>query len=290
MTVLETIQRSTEFLDRKGVDSPRLQSESLLAHVLGLPRMQLYLNFQRELTAAELDACRDLVRRRGQRMPLQHLVGSVSFCGLEIRVGRQALIPRPETEQLVDHATALLRASTAPSPRVLDLGTGTGCIAIALAVRCPAARILATDLSLDALALAQSNALAHQVTQRVGFLQADGLRGLPDKAVFHLIASNPPYIPTAEIEQLQPEVRDHDPRAALDGGADGLDFYRAIAVQAAAHLVPEGALLVEHGDGQSPAITGLLLRENWIVDPPLPDYSGRERFLVARPTKPGIRP
>ncbi len=282
MTVLEIIQKSTEFLTRKGVESPRLQSETLLAHILGQPRMQLYLNFQRELSEVHVAACRDLVQRRGRREPLQHLVGSVSFCGLELRVDGRALIPRPETEQLVDHAVAFLRDLGTETPTVLDFGTGTGCIAVALAVRCPRARIWASDVSAEALELARLNALAHTAADRITFLLGDGLAGLPAGSCFDLIVSNPPYIPSAEIDQLQPEVREHDPRIALDGGGDGLNCYRLLAGEAAGLLAPGGALMVEHGDGQAVAINTLLQRENWIVEAPLSDYSGRERFLVAR--------
>lgn len=284
MTVLETIRRSTEFLAARGVDSPRLQSECLLAHVLQLPRMQLYLSFQRALTNHELTTARDLVQRRGKREPLQHLLGSVSFCGLDLRVSRQALIPRPETEQLVEHAITILEHSHVSNPKVLDFGTGSGCIAIALAIRFPTARLTACDISEGALQLASSNAVAHRVEDRIQFLQGDKFKALPEAAQFELIVSNPPYIPTAEIDQLQPEVKDHDPRVALDGGVDGLDFQRLLAAEASAWLNPTGTLMLECGDDQASAIQTLLTAENWIVEPPRPDYSGRERFLIARPS------
>lgn len=282
MTVLQTIQKSADFLTRKGVESPRFQSESIIAHVLGMPRMQLYLNFHRELSQAQISACRELVMRRGNREPLQHLVESVSFCGLEIRVNATALIPRPETEQLVEHAEAFLRGFTSAAPQVLDLGTGTGCIAIALAVRCPTARISASDISPEALALARSNAALHHLQDRIQFLPGDTFAALPAGARFDLIVCNPPYVASAEIDTLQPEVKDHDPRVALDGGSDGLDFYRLLASRAPAHLTPHGGLLVEFGDGQANIIREILTRENWIVESPLNDYSGRERFLIAR--------
>lgn len=282
MTVLEIIQKSTDFLTRKGVDAPRFQSESLLAHVLEMPRMQLYLNFQKELSDDQISTCRAMVQRRGNREPLQHLLGSVSFCGLDFAVTGQALIPRQETEQLVEHAEAFLREQASPAPTALELGTGTGCIAVALAVRCPTLQLSAVDASAQALELAISNATAHKVLDRIAFLQSDGFKALPAENLFGLIVSNPPYIPTAEIETLQPEVKDHDPRMALDGGSDGLDFYRLMAAEAPAHLSPEGRLIVEFGDGQARAITEILTRENWIVDAPLADYSGRERFLIAR--------
>jgi release factor glutamine methyltransferase len=310
VTVLEAIQKSADFLAKKGVESPRLQIELLLAHLLKLPRMKLYLNFERTLTPAEVDALRELVRRRGRREPLQHIIGSISFCGLEIAVNRHALVPRPETELLAELGWewlefTLQRVLEQPKgwiPTALDFGTGTGCIAIALAVKCPAAKITATDVSTDALALAKENAAKNNVSERIEFLQSDGFaawldapeRGRPAREFsgaetrtscprsFNLIISNPPYIPSAEIATLQPEVRDFDPRSALDGGADGLDFYRWIASQAAALLKPGGKVMLEFGDGHAGAIRQIFENEKWIVEAVKEDYSHRARILMAR--------
>lgn len=282
MTVLEIIRKSTEFLEAKGVESPRLQSESILAHLLAMPRMQIYLNFERSLSDSQLATCRELVKRRGNREPLQHLLGTVSFCGLEIRVSPHALIPRPETEQLVEHSEAFLKQLHCPAPQVLDFGTGTGCIAVALAVRCPSAQITALDISTDALELARTNASANKVLDRIELTHGNGVSALAAAPRYDLIVSNPPYIPSAEIDTLQPEVRDFDPRIALDGGSDGLEFYRSMAVDAPEHLGPGGGLVVEFGDGQACAISTVFTAEKWIVNSPLPDYSGRERFLIAR--------
>lgn len=272
---------STDFLARKGVESARLQSESILAHLLQTSRMQLYLSLQRDLSEDQVTACRELVERRGNREPLQHLLGSVSFDGLEIRVSPHALIPRPETEQLVEQAEAILRALPDTIPTVLDWGTGTGCIAIALAVRYDAARITACDISPEALELARSNAELHKVLHRIDFRQGAGFDALSSGSRFDLIVSNPPYIPSGEIEMLEPEVKNHDPRTALNGGHDGLDFYRYLAVEAPSRLACRGGLIVEFGDGQATAISEILTCEKWIVGAPLPDYSGRERFLAA---------
>ncbi|MBW8863995.1 MAG: peptide chain release factor N(5)-glutamine methyltransferase, partial [Verrucomicrobia bacterium] len=161
MTVLEAIQKTADFLGKKGVESSRLNAELLLAHVLKLPRMKLYLNFERALTAAETDAYRDLVKRRGQREPLQHITGSTSFCGCEIVVTRNALVQRPETEMLAELGWQFLSTSNAQPSTALDFGTGTGCIAIALAVKCPTSQVTALDVSPDALALAKQNATAN---------------------------------------------------------------------------------------------------------------------------------
>ena len=330
MTVLEAIQKSADFLGKKSVESPRLQTELLLAHLLKLPRMKLYLNFERVLTPAETDALREFVKRRGQREPLQHIVGSTSFCGYEIAVNRNALVPRPETELLAElgwrflgeiaaapeRQTPFQRESSMPSehaepefgvPTALDFGTGTGCIAIALAAKCPNVKITATDISADALALAKANAARNQVAERIGFLQGDGFATfhsegrvprVPNSEIeakimdacnsslrnweFDLVISNPPYIPSAEITTLQPEVRDFDPRAALDGGADGLDFYRKLAAEAGPFLKPDGKIMLEFGDGQAEAVRSIFEMQKWIVEAVKEDYSQRARILIAK--------
>ena len=327
MTVLEAIQKSAEYLAKKGVESPRLQTELLLAHLLKLPRMKLYLNFERTLTPAETDGLREFIERRGQREPLQHITGSTSFCGFEIAVNRHALVPRPETELLAELGWEFLARLSAElerrpparreggelqehagpeagAPIALDFGTGTGCIAIALAAKCPSVKIIATDVSPDALALAKQNAGRHNAAERIEFVQSDGFAALKDRwgerprepgenAIadgspgvsphqFDLIISNPPYIPSAEIATLQPEVRDFDPRAALDGGADGLDFYRKLAAEAKPFLKPGGKIMLEFGDGQADATRKIFEAEKWIVEAVKEDYSQRARILVAR--------
>jgi release factor glutamine methyltransferase len=282
VTVLEAIQKSTEFLGKKNVESPRLQTELLLAHVLQMPRMKLYLNFDRALNAAETDALREFVKRRGQREPLQHIVGTASFCGLEIAVNRHALIPRPETEMLAELGWKFLATLNLPPATALDFGTGTGCIAIALAAKNPNAKITALDISSAALALAKENAARNKVAERIEFLPSDGFAALTTEMKFDLIVSNPPYIASAEIATLDPEVRDFDPRAALDGGADGLDFYRRLATEGKNFLQPNGKIMLEFGDGQADAIKKIFETEKWIVEAVQADYSQRARILVAR--------
>jgi len=282
VTVLEAIQKSTDFLGKKNVESPRLQTELLLAHLLKMPRMKLYLNFDRVLTSAETDALREFVKRRGLREPLQHIVGFTSFCGLDLAVNRHALVPRPETELLAELGWQwLLENPRSTETTALDFGTGTGCIAIALAAKCPGARIFALDVSAAALALARQNAAKHNVADRVQFVHGDGFDALP-AAQFDLITSNPPYIATAEIETLDPEVRDFDPRAALDGGGDGLVFYRLIAARAKPFLKPNGKIMLEFGDGQADAIRAIFEAEKWIVEAVKADYSQRARIIIAR--------
>lgn len=302
MTVLEGIQKSADFLARKGVEAPRLHAELLLAHIMKLPRMKLYLNFERALTTAETDSLRELVKRRATREPLQHITGSTSFCGCEITVTRRALVPRPETEMLAELGGQFLLTLRHQPPAALDFGTGTGCIAIVLAARCPDAKITALDISADALALARQNAEQNQVSERIRFLHGDGFAALAEPSsgrtheagddfqngppgplplAFDLIVSNPPYIASAEIETLEPEVRVFDPRLALDGGADGLCFYRRLAKEAKPFLKPAGKIMLEFGDGQAPEIQKIFEDEKWIVEEIKSDYSQRPRILVA---------
>ncbi len=300
MTVLEAIQKSTVFLAGKQVESPRLQTELLLAHLLKMPRMKLYLNFDRELSAAETDALREAVRRRGQREPLQHITGSTSFCGHEIMVNRDVLTPRPETELLAElgwiFLLQLAGSDGQNSPKVLDLCTGSGCIAIAIAAKCPAAQLVAADISTAALAVARTNADRNHVSDRIEFRAGDGFAVLADAPAlaparrYDLIVSNPPYIPSAEIATLDPEVRDFDPGLALDGGSDGLDFYRRLAAGALAHLKPDGRMMLEFGDGQAEAIKKIMEEENWIVEAVKEDYSQRARIMILKPSPPSPVP
>ncbi len=345
MTVLEVIQHSARFLEGKGVESPRLQGELILAHVLKLPRLQLYLKFDQVLTEAEVAAARELVQRRGRREPLQHILGTANFCGLELWVTPDVLIPRPETELLAERAVAFLKtlksdrtpkpdvrtssesripkellaeavdeglatavssfdprdsdlvrtsgfgprsfdesllASAATNLSVLDLGTGSGCLPIYLAHELPSARVTTVDISPAALTVARENARRHGVLDRVEFLEGDGFAALSPGLKFDLIISNPPYIPSAEIETLEPEVRDHDPRLALDGGVDGLDFYRRIAAEAPPWLKPGGQLMLELGHDQAAAVREIYEAQMWIVEAIEPDYSRVPRILIAR--------
>jgi len=283
VTVLEAIRRSSEFLAKKGVESPRLQAELLLAHLLNLPRMQLYLAFERVLTPEQVDQFRSLVKRRGQREPLQHIIGSTSFCGLEIAVNRQVLVPRPETELLAESGWSFLnRLPPDQNLTALDLGTGSGCIAIAVAWHCQRVEFTAIDISGEALQTAQQNAARHGLDQRIHFFQGDGLATVPAGACFDLILSNPPYVPSAEIQTLQPEVRDYDPHLALNGGPEGLDFFRRIAQLAGPLLKPHGKIMLEFGDGQAETLRRVFESQMWIVERLVEDYTQRPRILIAR--------
>lgn len=281
MTVLEAIQKSTDFLSKKGVESPRLQSELLLASVLRTERLKLYLDFSRELLEEQTNALRELVKRRGNREPLQHIVGSTSFCGFEIAVNGKVLVPRPETELLAEEGWKFLNGLGRPSA-FLDFGTGSGCIAIALCRFAPDSRGWAVDKSEEALVVARANAARNNVQERLTFLKSDGFNEVPESLKVDLLISNPPYIPAVEIGTLQEEVRNFDPHLALDGGEDGLNFYRLLAAQACRFLEPGGMVLVEFGDEQENEVAKIFAAQDWIVGVILNDYTSRPRILSAR--------
>ena len=275
LPLLEVLRASERYLSDRGVDSPRLNAEHLLAHALGLKRMELYLQFDRPLTETERAPFRDTVKRRGTREPLQHILGTAEFHGRTFQCDQRALIPRPETEQLVELALEISKAH--PAAKILDLGTGSGVIALTLALELPTAEIHATDLCPEALALAADNAARHHLADRVSFTQTD-LLPTGDTA-FDLIVANLPYIPTAEIATLSAEVR-HDPTSALDGGADGLDLIRRLIEVAPARLSPGGALLLEIGAGQANAVNTLMTARKFRDISLRPDYENVPRFAV----------
>lgn len=258
--------------------------ELLLAHLLQMPRMKLYLNFERVLTETELEKLRDFVKRRANREPLQHIIGTANFCGLEFLVNKSVLIPRPETEILAERAWSFLqqRAKEKGQSTALDFGTGSGCLAVMLAKKCPTAKIHALDISSEAIEVARENATRHQVIEQIEFHQGNGFAAFSGKKEFDLIVANPPYISSEEISTLEPEVRDHDPRLALDGGADGLEFYRLLAKESRNWLAPDGYLMLEFGEGQAESIREIFEQQKWIVEAIEPDYTQRLRFLIAR--------
>jgi release factor glutamine methyltransferase len=273
--LLEVLRGTERYLADRGVENPRLNAEHLLAHALGLKRMELYLQFDRPLTESERAPLRDLVKRRGAREPLQHVLGTAEFHGRTFACDKRALVPRPETEQLVE--LALEMAKDKPAVTILDIGTGSGVIALTIALELSSATLHATDLSPDALALAAENAARHALTDRIIFHQADLLP--PDDARFDLIIANLPYIPAEEIASLSPEVR-HDPASALDGGADGLDHIRRLIETAPDRLAPGGALLLEIGLGQADAVNTLLSARKFRDISVRPDYQNIPRFAV----------
>lgn len=284
MTVGEALNNATQTLATAGVDTPKTNAEWLMVHVLGCSRPELALRATDVLSQTEAESWGLLVERRAQRIPLQHLVGTVDFCGLELAVNEHVLVPRPETELLAEAAWSV--AAAMDQPKVLDLGTGSGCLAIAVAVYAPESIVDALDVSPGALAVAQANAQRHEVVNRLQFHEVDFRKQWPVLGPMDVIVSNPPYIPTAEIEELPPEVRDHDPRLALDGGKDGLDCYRGLIDAGLAHLRSTGRLFLEIGDEQAGQVGQLIEEAGGRVLEVLPDLNNIERIVVASPAIP----
>ena len=247
MTIRKLLKVSSDYLQEKEIDQPRLTAEVLLAHSLGTERMELYLDGERPLKEAEIARFRGLIRRRVTREPVQYITGSQEFRSMSFAVGPGVLIPRPETELLVERVLARLSGEATPErPRILDLGTGSGIIAVSLAAALPAARIWATDISPEAVVYALKNALAHSVADRIRFVLGRWLEPFrPGGAVFDVIAANPPYVASREWAGLQPEVRDHEPETALTAGEDGMEDIRSIISEAPPYLAPGGWLFIE---------------------------------------------
>ena len=277
-TMLRLLDWTARFFESKGIDTARLDAELLLAHALGCRRIELYARYDEVPDGEPLARFRDAVRRRGQRVPAKYLTGQTEFYSLALAVGPAVLIPRPETEFLVEQALKALPKDE--ERRVADLGTGSGAIAIAVAKQRPRARLVATDASREALDVARANAQRHVVADRIEFRQGRWFEALAAGTVFDAIASNPPYVATADLERAMPEVRDHEPRAALDGGPDGLDALRILAAGAPAWLKPGGWLIVEVGAGQAQAVTDLAEGTGrYETIGVVPDFAGIDRVV-----------
>ena len=282
-TVREILASAAEYLSSRGVETARLDAERMLAEILGVGRMDLYVEHDREVAEPERARLRERVRRRGAREPAQYILGKADFYGIELAADPRALIPRRETEMLVDRALEL--AGDRPV-KVLDLGTGSGAVALALVKRlAEGPRVVAADASTDALALALANAEKLGLAERVRFVESDLFSAFGDADAFDVIVANLPYVPTGEIDSLMPEVRDHEPRAALDGGPDGLDVVRACVAAAPAFIEPGGWMLLEVGAGQAGAVTELLAAAGLQTERPLRDPGGIDR--VAQGRRPG---
>lgn len=278
LTVLDIIKKTTDFLAAKGIESPRLNAELLIGHALQRKRMQLYMEFERPLVESELEMIRPLVRRRGQHEPVQYILGETEFCGLKLKVDRRALIPRPETEQLVEHVVAAF-AGAAPTS-ILDLGAGSGAIALALARAFPAAAVTATDVSEDALALARENATATAFADRVVFLASNWFSAVP-ATQFDLIVSNPPYLSPEETAQTSPEVRGFEPVQALTSADGGLSDLSRIVAEAPRFLVSGGVLALETGIDQHEKLVALAREAGFSRAESKRDLTGRDRFVLA---------
>ena len=276
MTVLEVLQATTAYFKKRNVENPRLNAEHLLAHVLGRKRIELYLDFERKLTETELTPLRDLVKRRSEGEPLQHLLGTVEFCGHVFLCDKRAMVPRPETEELVEFLKSEIQD---PKSEIVDVGTGSGVISLSLSAEFPEARILAVDVSDDALALAQENAARLNLGDRVQVLKSRLLEKV--EGAFDLIVANLPYISTQDRHTLSREVL-HDPEIALFAGTRGDELVRELIANAPSRLRPGGMLALEIGLGQSEALLSALAEKNYRDICSKNDYNGVTRFLFAR--------
>jgi release factor glutamine methyltransferase len=277
MTVLEVLRSSTDYFKKRKIDHARLNAEHLLAHALGRKRIELYLEFERPLGETELAPLRDLVKRRGEGEPLQHLLGTAEFCGHTFLCDKRAMVPRPETEELVE----LLKAEGGGrrAERIVDVGTGSGVIALSLAVKFPETEVHAVDVSDDALALARENAARLGLSERIQFAKGDLLENIPER--FDLIVANLPYVSMQDRQSLSREVL-CDPEVALFGGERGDELVRKLIEQAPEYLQPNGLLALEIGLGQSDDLAQFLAQKNYHDIEAKRDYQGIPRFLFAR--------
>jgi len=287
LKVSEAIKKAENFLKTKSIPKPRLDCEVLMESLLGFNQAELYANLERYLSSLQFESYSRLIERRGNREPTQYIIQSREFWSLDFRVDKSVLIPRPETEILIERVLVLrLEKHAGVSPlRILDIGTGCGNIAIALAKEIPAAKIIASDISLSALKIAMLNAKLNGVKKRIEFVQGNLLEPFcNDRNLkippFNIIVSNPPYIPSEQINELSPEVSKWEPRTALDGGIDGLDFYRKIIAKAGDCLVKEGFLLLEIGEDQAEKIKEIASFHNAYKEVKVyQDYSGKNRVI-----------
>ena len=282
-TVLSMLTWADAYLAERGIEDARLNGELLLAHVLRIPRLHLYLQFDRPLVPEELAAFKTLFLRRLSREPLQYILGETNFMGLTLRVDKRALIPRPETEHLVEAALAYLKTCARPAPAILDIGTGTGNVAIALGKTVPGSRVVSIDNSDEALGLARENAEKNGAPNVV-FVLGDVLQDRGMQGTFDLIVSNPPYVSLAEYNELQPEVREFEPRGAVTDGGDGFRFIRAIASRCSSCLTPGGAVMMEIAYNQEDGARRTLEAAGCVEVSVLKDYAGHPRVVR------GVRP
>lgn len=278
-TIARVLDWTTGYFTDKRIDSPRFDAELLIADALGIDRMRIYLDHHKPLRPAELDDIRARVRRRGRYEPVAYITGSRGFWSIDLAVDSRVLVPRPDTERLVERAIERLKGREAP--RVADIGTGSGAIALSIAHDVSDARVIAVDRSPDALAVARQNGEALGLSDRVEWREGDLLAPLAGDGPLDLVASNPPYIATGELAGLMPDVQ-HEPRMALDGGPDGLDLVRRIIADAPPLLVEGGALLIEIGHDQGPAAKALVEADGRYADARIvQDYGRRDRVLEA---------
>ncbi len=277
ITLAEVLRRSTGYLESHGSSTPRLDAELLLAHGLGLSRLELYTQFDRPLSEGELAECRELVRRRGTREPVAYVIGHWGFRRLDLVVDGRVLVPRPETELVVERCLQLLKGRERPA--VVDVGTGSGAIALSLKDERPDAQVTAIDVSVDALAVASAN--AERLGLDVTFVQSDLLDQV-EGGPFDLVVSNPPYVSAGEVDALEPEVAVYEPRLATVAGEDGLEVYRRLLPPAVERLAPGGWLVLECGAGQAAALVAELAGLGYGDAEVDRDLAGIDRVVWAR--------
>ena len=277
LTIREIKERSENFFNEKSIPNAKLDTDILIAHSLGIKRLDIYLDLDRPLTEAQLTDLRSLVKRRASREPLQYIIGNTEFYGLTLKVDPRALIPRHETEELIE---LIVERLDAPPKRILDLGTGSGAIALALASRYSDAKVTATDKSEGAITLAKENALALNLSSRITFIKGNWFEPLDEDARFDLIVSNPPYLTEAEMQTAEPEVIDHEPHNALASGKEGLDDLGLIFKSVPEHLAEGGLLALETGIGQADAIKAMALEVS-LHGQSVEDLSEHPRFFFA---------
>jgi len=277
ITVLESITLSSEFLKNKGIESPRINAELLLAHILNCKRLNLYLSFERPLSEEELQKYRELLRRRSKFEPLQYIVGNVEFYGLDFKVNTSVLIPRQETEILIE--TIITQFDKYGPLKILDIGTGSGNIAVSLAKHLDNSFVTAVDISEDALKTAAENAALNSVSDRTEFIKLDFLTERLNRNDFDIVVSNPPYVSIEEFQTLAPELKEYEPKVALTDYNSGFHFYEVISAKANLLLKPGGKLFFEVGRGQFAKITGLMTQNNFLNIKVTKDYLNIERVI-----------
>ena len=275
LSIREIKERTEDFFKQKGVPNPKLDTDILIAHSLGIKRLDLYLDLERPLTDAQLNELRPLVKRRADREPLQYIVGTTEFYGLTLKVDKRALIPRHETEEL---AELIVEQLEKPPTRILDLGTGSGALALAMASKYPGAKVTAVDQSKDALALAAENTQALELDNQIQFFEGNWWSPISDDQTFDLIVSNPPYLTEAEMKTAEPEVIRHEPHDALVAGKDGLDDFRVLLEGAPKFLAKGGLLAMETGIAHSNALAEMA-QQVGLSGRSIEDLSGRPRFF-----------
>ena len=277
LTVLESIKLSTEFLEKKGIESPRLNAEILLSEILNCKRLDLYLKFDQPLKELEISKYREWIKRRGLYEPIQYIIGKIEFFGLQFRVNSSVLIPRPETEILVEE---VLRYSKSKNGlKILDIGTGSGIIAIAIAKQLEDSQITAIDISQEAINLAMENAVTNEVISKLKFLMSD-IKDFENNEKFDVVVSNPPYISKEDFPSLQNEIKDYEPRIALTDSNDGLDFYKIISKRSKSLLKKDGRIYFEVGKGQADNVERILIENDFICIRSINDYQQIERVVT----------